>query len=103
MSLGCPILAAASFLKNSPYHKLNCFINKLTFHLKPIQYLLRRPQYVGVTHWIPGSGKNNSIGQKVITDQKQLHRAVVSHLRFIQKSPQRVRSYYHSETTKYAA
>jgi transposase len=47
--------------------------------------------------------KNNSIGQQVITDQKQLHRAVISHLRFIQKTPQRVRSYYHSETTKYAA
>ena len=47
--------------------------------------------------------KNNSIGQQVITNPQQLHRAVISHLRFIQKSPQRVRSYYHCETTKYAA
>jgi transposase len=47
--------------------------------------------------------KNNTIGHQVITNPQQLHRAVISHLRFIQKSPQRIRSYYHCETTKYAA
>ena len=47
--------------------------------------------------------KNNAIGRKVITTPKQLHGAVISHLRFIQKKPDRVRSYFNNETTKYAA
>lgn len=47
--------------------------------------------------------KNNAIGQKTITAPKQMHRAVISHLRFIQKSPDRVRSYFNNEATKYTA
>jgi transposase len=47
--------------------------------------------------------KNNGIGKQVITTPVQLHSAVISYLRFIQKSPARVRSYYNNETTKYAA
>jgi transposase len=47
--------------------------------------------------------KNNAVGRNAITNPKQLHRAVVSHLRFIQKSPNRVQSYFNGETTKYAA
>ena len=47
--------------------------------------------------------KNGAIGKQAITDPKQLHRTVVSHLRFIQKSPDRVRSYFEGATTKYAA
>lgn len=47
--------------------------------------------------------KNGAIGRQAITNPNQLHRAVVSHLRFIQKSPDRVRSYFEGETTKYAA
>jgi len=47
--------------------------------------------------------KNNAIGKQVVVSRDQLHGAVISHLRFIQKSPDRVRSYYNNETTKYAA
>lgn len=47
--------------------------------------------------------KNGAIGRHAIANPTQLHRAVVSHLRFIQKSPDRVRSYFDGETTKYAA
>ncbi len=47
--------------------------------------------------------KNGTIGRNAITNPKHLHRAVMSHLRFIQKSPDRVRSYFEGETTKYAA
>jgi transposase len=56
-----------------------------------------------VTSFIESKPKNGAIGKQAITDSKQLHRAVVSHLRFIQKSPDRVRSYFEGETTKYAA
>jgi transposase len=47
--------------------------------------------------------KNNTIGKQAITTPLKLRDAVISHLRFIQKSPDRVRSYYNNETTKYAA
>jgi transposase len=47
--------------------------------------------------------KNNALGKQAITTPQQLRRAVISHLRFIQKTPDRVRSYYNNETTKYAA
>ena len=47
--------------------------------------------------------KNHAIGQKVITAPAQLHGAVLSHLRSIQKSPHRVRAYFNGETTRYAA
>jgi len=47
--------------------------------------------------------KNNSVGRQAITSPQQLQAAVISHLRFVQKSPGRVRSYFQNETTKYAA
>ena len=47
--------------------------------------------------------KNNAIGQQAIIMPKQMHRAVISHLRFIQKSPNRIRSYFNNATTRYAA
>ena len=47
--------------------------------------------------------KNNAVGRQRIDSPKQLYKAVISHLRFVQKSPHRVRSYFQNETTKYAA
>jgi transposase len=47
--------------------------------------------------------KNNALGRRQIDSPKQLQKATVSHLRSVQKSPQRVRSYFQNETTKYAA
>lgn len=47
--------------------------------------------------------KNNAIGRQAIKCPQQLRAAVISHLRFIQKTPDRVRSYYNNEATKYAA
>ena len=47
--------------------------------------------------------KNNAVWRKTVTFPKDLHGAVISHLRLIQKSPERVRSYFTNETTKYAA
>jgi len=47
--------------------------------------------------------KNNAIGRKMIASPQSLKSEVISHLRFIQKSPERVRGYFQNETTKYAA
>ena len=46
---------------------------------------------------------NNSTGRKFVTSPAQLCAAVINHLRFIQKSPDRARSYFQNETTRYAA
>jgi transposase len=47
--------------------------------------------------------KNNAVGRKFIDSPKELNKAVISHLRLVQKSPDRVRSYFQNETTRYAA
>jgi transposase len=47
--------------------------------------------------------KNNAVGRKFINSPKELNKAVIGHLRLVQKSPDRVRSYFQNETTKYAA
>lgn len=47
--------------------------------------------------------KNNDIDKQTITIPNQMHKAVISHLRFIQKTPDRVRSYFNNATTRYAA
>lgn len=47
--------------------------------------------------------KNNLVGRKVIMSPDQLKDEVISNLRSIQKSADRVRAYFQNETTKYAA
>jgi len=47
--------------------------------------------------------KNNSIGKQAITTPDKMRGAVISHLRFLQKTPDRIRSYFNNTTTKYAA
>jgi transposase len=47
--------------------------------------------------------KNHAVGQKSLKDKDDLKKAVISHLRFIQKSPERVRGYFRNQTTRYAA
>jgi transposase len=47
--------------------------------------------------------KNNAVGRQCITSPDQLKGAIISHLRLVQKSPDRVRAYFQSETTRYAA
>ena len=46
--------------------------------------------------------KNQGIGRKIITDLQQLKKEVISHMRFIQKSPHLIRSFFRSPTTSYA-
>ena len=47
--------------------------------------------------------KNNCIGRQCITGPEGLKRAVISFLRFIQKLPARVKGYFNTATTRYAA
>ena len=47
--------------------------------------------------------KNNAVGRSKLDGPKDLHRAVVGRLRFLQKRPDRVRSFFQSPDTCYAA
>ncbi|MGH8208191.1 MAG: IS630 family transposase [Steroidobacteraceae bacterium] len=47
--------------------------------------------------------KNNAVGRSKLDGPKDLHRAVVSRLRFLQKSPAHVRSFFQAPETRYAA
>jgi transposase len=67
------------------------------FFLPPYSPELNPDEYV----W--NDLKNNGIGRQVITGPEQMKRAVISHLRFLQKSPLLVRSFFHAPSTAYAA
>lgn len=47
--------------------------------------------------------KNNGIGRKAITGPAQMKREVIAHLRSLQKSPDRIKSFFRAPTTAYAA
>ena len=47
--------------------------------------------------------KNNVVSWKSIDSPKHLHKLVLSNLRLVQESPDRVRSYFQNKTTNYAA
>lgn len=47
--------------------------------------------------------KNNTVGRQAISNAEALKRAVISFLRSLQKSPSRVRRYFNTATTRYAA
>lgn len=46
--------------------------------------------------------KNNGVGRKAISGPDMLKKTVLSFMRFLQKSPQRVASYFHAPDTRYA-
>jgi transposase len=47
--------------------------------------------------------KNNGVGRSIVYGPRDLHRAVVGRLRFLQKSPEHVRSFFQAPETRYAA
>jgi transposase len=53
--------------------------------------------------WVWNHLKNHGIGRQAVTTKPQMKRAVISHMRKLQKSPQLVCSFFKAETTRYAA
>jgi transposase len=47
--------------------------------------------------------KNNAVGRSRLEKPEDLHRTVVGRLRFLQKTPQRVRTFFQMPETRYAA
>ena len=67
------------------------------FYLPPYSPELNPDEYV----W--NDVKNNAVGRSVVTDVKSLRSVATSRLRYLQNHPDRVRSFFHSKTTRYAA
>ena len=47
--------------------------------------------------------KNNGVARSIVNGPRDLHRVVVGRLRFLQKRPDRIRSFFHAPETCYAA
>lgn len=67
------------------------------FYLPPYSPELNPDEYV----W--NDVKNNAVGRSIITNTKNLRSAATSRLRYLQKNPHHVRTFFNSETTRYAA
>jgi transposase len=53
--------------------------------------------------WVWNHLKNHGIGRQAVKTKPQMKRAVISHMRKLQKSPKLVCSFFKAETTRYAA
>ena len=67
------------------------------FYLPPYSPELNPDEYV----W--NDVKNNAVGRSLITNTKNLRSAVTSRLRYLQTNPHHVRTFFKSDTTRYAA
>lgn len=67
------------------------------FYLPPYSPELNPDEYV----W--NDVKNNGVGRSAIVTPKDLNRVVVGRLRHIQKNPDKIRAFFQSKTTRYAA
>lgn len=67
------------------------------FYLPPYSPELNPDEYV----W--NDVKNNGVGRSAIVTPADLNRVVVGRLRHIQKNPEKVRAFFQSKTTRYAA
>jgi len=67
------------------------------FYLPPYSPELNPDEYV----W--NDVKNNGVGRSIITNPKKLRSAATSRLRYLQKNPAHVRTFFQSDTTRYAA
>ena len=67
------------------------------FHLPPYSPELNPDEYV----W--NDVKNNGVGRSIITNLTNLRSAATSRLRYLQNHPDRVRAFFKSDTTRYAA
>ena len=88
-----------------PVHKARC-VTRFAESVKDRFRLFFLPPYspeLNPDERVWNDLKNNALGRQAITTPQQMHGSVVSHLRFLQKTPDRVRSYFSGETTRYAA
>jgi transposase len=88
-----------------PTHKAKK-VSKFVDSVKKRLHLFFLPPYspeLNPDEWVWNHLKNNGIGRQAIQTKPQMKRAVISHMRSLQKSPNLICSFFQAETTRYAA
>ena len=88
-----------------PVHR-SAKVRKLTESLKDKLELFHLPPYspeLNPDELVWNELKNNGIGRMKITGPDDMKRKIISHLRWMQKTPVLIRSFFHAPTTQYAA
>jgi transposase len=92
-------------LDGHPSHKAK-MVERFVDHLNGRLRLFFLPPYspeLNPDECVWNDLKNNSIGRMVIQNAEMLLREVSRFLRFLQRTPERVRGYFNTTTTRYAA
>ena len=53
--------------------------------------------------WVWNELKNNGVGRMQVTGPDDMKRKVINHLKWMQRTPDLIRSFFQASTTKYAA
>ena len=88
-----------------PTHKA-CVVTACLENMTGKLRLFYLPPYfpeVNPDEYVWNDVKNNAVGRSVITNVKNLRSTVESRLPYLQKNPAHVRTFFQSETTRYAA
>ena len=81
-------------------------VTKFVTSVAPRLHLFRLPAYspeLNPDEWVWNDLKNNGIGRKAITGPDEMKRAVLAHMRHLQKSRALLQSFFQAPTTSYAA
>ncbi len=81
-------------------------VQKFVAPVAPRLALFLLPPYspeLNPDEWAWNDLRSYGIGRKVITAPDRMQREVIVHMRHLQKSPARIRSFFQAPTTKYAA
>jgi len=92
-------------LDRHPSHRAACvtrFVESVSARLKLFFLPPYSPELNPDEH-VWNDLKNNALGRQSISGPDHMKSSVLSHMRFLQKSPERIRSFFRAPTTIYAA
>jgi len=88
-----------------PVHR-SAKVRRLAESIKDKLELYYLPPYspeLNPDEWVWNELKNNGIGRMQIAGPDDMKRKVISHMRWMQRNPDLIRSFFHAPTTQYAA
>lgn len=76
---------------------------ELSMWVPPVNQKTTNSPELNPDEWVWNHLKNNGVGRQIIHTKPQMKRAVIAHMKRIQKSPDLICSFFQAETTRYAA
>ena len=92
-------------LDGHPVHR-SAKVKQLVESMKDKLQLFYLPPYspeLNPDEWVWNDLKNNGIGRMSISGPDDMKHKVISHLKFLQRNPVLIRSFFQADTTRYAA